>query len=517
MDASQFYHHTCTTLIRILPSMGPPAINSISSYGTDSRSALQRQLRVARTAISIVIRTQIQKQPPRVIGTWLASECQKLGPTYVKLGQFVSSRKDIFGTDFATCFDGLRDQVEPIHPSVIESILDDHPDIKRLLSVDPKPLASASIGQVHRATSKRTGAQLIIKIRRPNIEQIVEDDLQFLWNITSFMASLNMRDSKSTLRMLRDMRKNILREADFKAEAEHIQRFYQEYQGVQMPAAGMTVRIPFLIRTLSTPDIIVMEYVPNDISIDTIPVADRSKVACAIMNFFITQLIDHGIIHGDPHKGNIGVTQANELVLYDFGSIVTVTKDEQYALKELIYMILAGNLPAIMDLLERLGVKIIDRNATKLYIQKYIQYMRSLDIDVFRSLFNATTNDTDSQGPDDTDLDDDDNNIKLRSSPSSGPSSSTEQASSQGAPNLPVRLSSKIVRILKIYGTLEGVCKELDPTFNYFDILDGYITSLVFDEDFLIHKSSKDVGALLSSSNSMFSSLGGFLSPPSQE
>lgn len=481
-----------TKVVVCVSSSATPNNDKPHPVNVMSNSAIKRHIQLAQTTGGAVYRSLVQKQSPKTIGTWLAAEVHKLGPTYVKLGQFISSRRDIFGAEFSSCFDGLRDQVIPIPPYQVARILDAHTELHRLVDVDLVPLASASIGQVHLARSRRTGVQLIVKIRRPNVTEIVEEDLGFLRMIAGLMVMMNMRDSDSTLRLLKDTRRSILREADFVAEANNIDRFYKMYNGMDLPTADMKVRIPFLVRSLSTPDILVMEYVSDDISIDTLSSSSQSldekqftklspKLAArSIMDFFIRQLIDYGVIHGDPHKGNIGITNERELVLYDFGSIVTVTKEEQYAVKELVYMIITGNKEAIMELLEKLGVKILDRQATSLYIDKYIQYMRSLDIEVFRSLIKESIVSPDT---------DDDNDGTDR----------TPDAAGQGAaPALPVRLSNKVVRILKVYGILEGVCKELDPTFNYFDILDSYITGLVFDEDFLIHKSQKDIKALMS-------------------
>jgi ubiquinone biosynthesis protein len=426
------------------------------------KEQLERHVRVIRTAALTLIKVQVQKQPPAVLGTWLASECQQLGPTYVKLGQFISSRKDVFGNEFASCFDTLRDQVTPMSREEVSEVLEEHPTLLKLINVDLEPIASASIGQVHLATSKKNGRKLVVKIKRPHIEQIVEQDMMMLSTFAKVLVKLNMRDADNTVKLLDDIKQNILKESNFSQEAQNISRFYKEYQGYQT-SVGINIRIPFLVPSLSSPDILVMEYIENFTSLDQLSNSDPKQaftVARALMDFFISQLINYGIVHGDPHKGNVGVTSNGDIVLYDFGCVVTVSKIEQYCLKELVYFLVAGNKKGIMDTLEQLDVQILDRSQTTKYIDTYIQYMRSLDIKLLQALVQQQT---------------------------------------PAPPVIPVKFSAKILRIIKIYGILEGVCKELDPSFNYFVILDNYISTLLFDEDFLIHKSEKDISMLFNS------------------
>jgi predicted unusual protein kinase regulating ubiquinone biosynthesis (AarF/ABC1/UbiB family) len=149
----------------------------------------------------------------------------------------------------------------------------------------------------------------------------------------------------------------------------------------------------------------------------------------------------------------LGITKKGEIILYDYGSIIEFTPDERYILKELVYMLIVGNKYGIITLLEKLGVEIIDKEALLTYIDKYIEYMRTIDINVFR-----------------------------------------EQAAENF--ELPLKLNGKIFRLLRVYGILEGICKELDPDFNYFDLLDNYMTSLILDEDFIIRKVQRDFGYL---------------------
>jgi predicted unusual protein kinase regulating ubiquinone biosynthesis (AarF/ABC1/UbiB family) len=401
---------------------------------------LIKQSQIVKTVVNTVFRVKIH-QNPVTLGSWLVNEFQQLGPTYIKIGQFISSRKDIFGTDFSLCFDVLRDRVNPIPKIDIDELL---LPVKDALFVEDKHMASASIGQVHKAKSKKSGKELIVKIKRPNIEKTIHDDLDFLKNVVQLMINFDFYNAKNTMVMLKEFEEYLLQEVDFELEAQNLKLFYDTYA----VALDQKVKIPYFVSKLSSKDIIVMEYV-FDIGLDNYN-GDKKAAARMLMNFFIKQLVDYGVIHGDPHKGNIGITPDGRVILYDFGSIITFDKEERYVLKELVYMLIVGNKSGIMKLLTKLGVEIVDREALNIYIDKYIQYMRTIDINVFKTIQT--------------------DNFEL-----------------------PLKLNGKVFRLLRVYGILEGICKELDPEFNYFDLFDDYVTSLALDEDFLVYKMKQDM------------------------
>jgi predicted unusual protein kinase regulating ubiquinone biosynthesis (AarF/ABC1/UbiB family) len=191
-----------------------------------------------------------------------------------------------------------------------------------------------------------------------------------------------------------------------------------------------------------------LEYIPSIGNITNFT-GDRKTLAKDLMNFFVAQLIDFGVLHGDPHKGNVTVTPDGQIVLYDFGALLEFSKEERYLMKELVYMLIVGNKYAICRILEKLGATIDDPQALEKYIDLYILYVQTLDINIFR-----------------------------------------DQASSNTT--LPIRLNGRLLRLLRVFGTLEGICKELDPEFNYYLLINNYIASLVADEEFVRWKITQD-------------------------
>lgn len=402
--------------------------------------------------ISTVTRATIKRkqgQSPGMVGAWLAKEFQSLGPTYIKIGQFISSRSDIFGEDFSQSFQSLRDQVKPINDNDVskrltEVIAQFPNDIK---DVDKTPLASASIGQVHMAKAKN-GQKLIIKLRRPGIQETIQSDLSFLRTLIGILLATGTKYASHMALLLDDVERFLVQEVDFDREVKNIQAFHTQYTKDVNTRTQTGVIVPKVYSRLSSHDLIVMQYV-DGIPIDDYK-GDRKAAARKLMNFFVQQLIDRGVVHGDPHKGNIRITSNGEIVLYDFGNVVRITRDERWALKELVYMLIIGNKYGIISILNQLGAEIMDEEAMVEYMDKYIQYVRTIDIKVFQGLRDP-------------------------------------------ANRVPLRLTGTLLQLIRVYGILEGICKELDNDFSYFDLIDDQAPGLILDDEFLDYKVQRDL------------------------
>lgn len=407
---------------------------------------LAKRVHVVSTFVELNIKVRAAV-PPKKIGNWLSYRFQHLGPTYIKIGQFISSRSDIFGEEFTSEFLNLRDNVRPIQQRIMKPILQDLQDNYTFLkSIEEQPLASASIGQVHKAVDKNNKV-ILIKVRRPDITNTINQDIQFLRMLFSMASKASVENINNTVTMLDEFEAFLLQEINFDNERKNIVDFYETF----MPEFRDEITIPRLIRCKERNDVILMEYI-NNIGFDGYT-GDKSELAKSIMRFFIRQLVQYGVLHGDPHKGNIGITNDNKIVLYDYGNMIYLTNEERNILRELIYMLVIGNKYGVVKLLEKLGVIIDDRNAVYNYVDKYVEYMKTINVKVFSDL--QKSND-----------------------------------------KLPLHLTGKIIRIIRAYGILEGVCKELDANFNYFQLIDDKIADLAFDSQFLDYKVRKDIDAL---------------------
>ena len=365
-------------------------------------------------------------------GKWLRRALDGSGPTYVKVGQFISNRPDVFGKELAQDLAPLRDNVSPFD---FEEVRDKIP--KEVSNVDPKPIASASIAQVHRATLNKK--PIVLKIKRPGIEAQIKEDLQLVKTGTSFLNKLPGFDLSSITPWLKEFEIGLLSELDFRKELLNISMFRDMYRD------RTDVKIPRPYSRLSTNDIIVMDYTPST-------QVTRPFKAERLINLFLEQLLYEGVIHGDLHTGNLGVDK-DAIVLYDFGNIIRITPQYKTAIQDFVYGVQTENVDAVLDNMVRMGMVVRDREVTKIFIKQYFEYLRTLDLRSFQI-----------------------NSPEIR-----------EKAS-----KIPVELDTTTLVILRTYSLLEGLCKELDPGFSYQSIIQKNIELLFLDLDYILYRVQND-------------------------
>ena len=414
---------------------------------------INRYMRTTQTIFELQIRSTLLRHDKSKLAKWLCSEFQVLGPTYIKIGQFISTRKDIFGSEFSIPFECMRSEVIAIKNENYLVEMMKHNDIfDRFSDIDITPLAAASISQVHKAKLK-TGEDVVIKVKRPDVISNITDDIAFLRNIINtgqlFMHNDNLIQS---LNMLNDFEKLIQQETDFIQEARNISHFKDNIDSLTRQPFK-EIHIPHVYLGLSSNDLIVMEYIPSS---DLIGFSGNRKIlAINIMKFFIKQVVDIGIVHGDPHEGNIGIAINGDLVMYDFGNIIEISANERNLFKELVYHIIARNNQGAIMTLKKLGIKVLNNDNMLKYIDLYVDYIKTLDI---ATIYN----------------------------------------SHKPSEKLPLILSEKIFRLIRVFSILEGVCKKLDTDFNYLDVMDEYTAMMFIDMDFFIFKASQDMMSITS-------------------
>lgn len=404
-----------------------------------SLGKLNKYSRTLSTLVKLNVKLATNVPKPQ-IARWLSTEFEALGPTYIKIGQFISSRKDIFGDEFSNELSSLRDKVAQINEQDLRTILDQNLDMSKFKHIDKVPIASASIGQVHRATLKN-GKHVIVKVKRPNVDAIIKEDVQFLLSTLSLMSFFNMENIQSSIDLLTDFEKNIMNEVDFKHEVENMKKFHKLYHD------DRNIIVPYVYKSLSNDNVIVMDYIDSNSILDY--QGDKKKLSLRLMDFFVSQLVEYGAIHGDPHAGNMGITADGAIVLFDFGSVIYISNKDRLRMKELVYQLLVNNKKGVVATLKNLGIKIKDESALTSYIDSYINYMRTIDISILQSSHNPSS-------------------------------------------KLPLQLTDDLFRLIRVYGILEGTCKDLNPKFNYFDVLQNYITDILLDEDFIMYKIATD-------------------------
>lgn len=371
--------------------------------------------------------------PKKDLGPWLRRALDGSGPTYVKIGQFISNRPDIFGRELSRDLAPLRDSVTPVDFEQFRSKIP-----QGVTDVDPKPIASASIAQVHRA--KFGNKNIVLKFKRPGIEALIKEDLTLIKSGAGLLGRIPNFGMEFMSPWLMEFEKGLLAELDFKNEIKNISFFRDMYRDRN------DVRIPRPYSKLSSDDVIVMDYTPSD----QITAPFKADV---LINMFLEQLLYEGVIHGDLHTGNIGRAASGALVLYDFGNIIRITSEYKTAIRDFVYGVQTSNVDVVMDNMAKMGMTIRDREVTKIFVNQYFQYLNTLDISSFTV-----------------------NSPEIR----------------EKAKKVPVELDTTTLTILRTYSLLEGLCKELDPKFSYQTIITKNIEMLFLDLEYIIYRIDKD-------------------------
>jgi predicted unusual protein kinase regulating ubiquinone biosynthesis (AarF/ABC1/UbiB family) len=243
-----------------------------------------------------------------------------LGPSYIKLGQWLSTRVDILPQPYLEVLSKLQDDVPPALFSEVKPVIEN--ELGKIEDAfeefDTSPLSGASLGQVYLA--KYAGIQVIVKVSRPNIERIIEDDIYVLKKILPLATRFidpNLRFSAEG--MMAQFIETIHQEMDYRIEAENLLTIKRNLAG------DPSVIIPDVFLDRTTRHVLTMKYVPGvkitDIARLDEKGIDREKLVARVHRLFFKMLLRHNIFHADPHPGNISVTDDGRLILYDFGMV----------------------------------------------------------------------------------------------------------------------------------------------------------------------------------------------------
>jgi predicted unusual protein kinase regulating ubiquinone biosynthesis (AarF/ABC1/UbiB family) len=262
---------------------------------------------------------------------------------------------------------------------------------------------------------------------------------------------LNISETRD---LLEDFKDFVLKEADYSNEVDNMTTYGNISGSIDY------LKVPKPVRSYCNRDAIVMDYLPSEkigVVKHRLTNAERSALAYRIMDIFVTNLVQDGVVHGDPHEGNIGVFE-DKIVLYDFGSIINIDAGLRNQMKQLIFELMTENIDGAVDVLKQMTViNVRDEQALRLYLEKYIQYFKTLDIKVFN--FN------------------DQENFK----------------------KLPVKIDGIIFRLIRAFGIIEGICKDLDPKFSYEKVFMKYVDMIFMDPTFVQYKVKSDVKLMMNS------------------
>jgi ubiquinone biosynthesis protein len=273
----------------------------------------------------------------------LAKDLERLGPTFIKLGQLLSTRADLLPGAYLDALERLQDRIEPFPYEEVERIVSGELGVrlsKAFADFDPVPLAAASLAQVHRAYM-RDGRAVVVKIQRPDIRDLIVGDLEALGEIGHFLDEHTELGKRYEFEnMLVNLRKSLLRELDFTIEANNLTTLGQNL------AEFENILVPEPIDDFTTTRILTMEYISGKKITSLNPLRlleiDGGSLAYELFSAYLKQFLVDGLFHADPHPGNVFLTDDDRIALLDLGMVGRVTRSFQDNLLRLLLAISEG-------------------------------------------------------------------------------------------------------------------------------------------------------------------------------
>lgn len=262
---------------------------------------------------------------------------EELGPTFVKLGQILSTRVDIFDAEWIEEFEKLQSNVAPIPVASIDELIESYlgrPMGEVFRSFDSVPVGSASIAQVHKAVLS-DGETVAVKIKRPDIEPVIQADLRILTHLAGLIESEIPEVRRyQPVQMVQYFARSLAKETDLSVELRYMQRFGQTFD------SDPSVRIPRVYPDISNRQILVQEHIGDtllkDIRIETLDAPMRTQLAARITDTLFTMILQQGFFHADPHPGNIFIGSDGRITLIDFGLVGHLSSTRRREIVDLI-------------------------------------------------------------------------------------------------------------------------------------------------------------------------------------
>ena len=410
---------------------------------------------------------ELREQRQRQRAHWLTAELLRLGSAFIKLGQLLSARPDILPAGWVAELAALQDSVPAFGFAEVQTVLEQELGQRcaEVIDLDPEPLGAASLAQVHRA-SLRSGRQVVLKVQRPGLDRLFRLDLDVMQQVAAVLQRHpSWGRGRDWPAMARECRRVLLRELDFRVEAQYAARFRQQFLDDDR------IRIPGVVWELSSRRVLCLDYLPgikiNDREALIEAGIDPSAVAEIGAASYLKQLVRFGFFHADPHPGNLAVASDGALIYYDFGMMGLLSDALRRRLGSMIRAAAARDSAALVEEMQAAGV-----------------IAREIDVGPVRRLVRLMLNEA-----------------------LTPPFSSNVIDKLSGdlydlVYGQPFRLPVELIFVMRALSTFEGVGRSLDPAFSLVAIAKPYLLPLMTSSGSgssdLFNEIGRQVGALSS-------------------
>jgi predicted unusual protein kinase regulating ubiquinone biosynthesis (AarF/ABC1/UbiB family) len=286
----------------------------------------------------------------------LAADVEKMGPTFIKLAQLLSTRADLLPQPYIDALTRLQDKVGPFPFTEVEQIVNTELGVrisKAFSHFESKPIAAASLGQVHRA-ALRDGREVVVKVQRPGIREEMSKDMDVLSDMSAFLDSHTEAGRKYEFTpFLEEFRKNLLRELDYRLEARNLVVFANNLRDFDR------IVVPQPVEDYTTSRVLTMDYISGKKITLLSPLAkldlDGYQLAEHLFQAYLQQILIDGFFHADPHPGNVFLTDDRRIALIDLGMVARVAPRFQESLIQLLLAISEGKGDEAAEITIKLG------------------------------------------------------------------------------------------------------------------------------------------------------------------
>ncbi|KAK3034002.1 hypothetical protein RJ639_033287 [Escallonia herrerae] len=445
-----------TEELKVLPS------DEGFSWANENYNSIQRSIDVWSFVLSLRVRVLLDNAKWAYLGgftedkqisrrrktaSWLRECVLQLGPTFIKLGQLSSTRSDLFPREFVDELVKLQDRVPAFSPEKAKNFIEKElgaPVGIIFKEFEDRPIAAASLGQVHRAIL-HNGEQVVVKVQRPGLKKLFDIDLRNLKLIAEYFQQSESLGgpTRDWLGIYEECAKILYEEIDYINEGKNADRFRRDFRNVKW------VRVPLVFWDYTASKVLTLEYVPG-IKINSLDMIDargfsRSQISSRAIEAYLIQILKTGFFHADPHPGNLAIDGDESLIYYDFGMMGEIKSFTRERLLDLFYSVYEKDAKKVMQSL--IDLEALQPTGDMSAVRRSVQFF--LD-----NLLSQTPDQQQTLAAIGEDL------FAI----------ATDQ---------PFRFPSTFTFVIRAFSTLEGIGYILDPDFSFVKIAAPYAQELL--------------------------------------